>query len=660
MERLRGENQEWKIQGSGGGGKGGGGSAPTEEPDTLRSRAEASVAVALCEGEIEGFPTNSANDRGKYIFLDGTPLIAANGSANFNTQGDQDVEVQFTTGTQSQSPLSGFNDVRIEQSLGAKVTKQGGRVSITTTRSDLNRVVVRIGVGSLFKLEDDGDVKPTDVEFKIEIIDFLGGKIVDKDEKIKGKSRGPFDREYFYNLSGTGPWTVRVERRSGDPEDLKVNNDLFFKAIVGILNDQLSYPNTAMLGMKFSAEAFTSVPRISAELKGIKIRVPTGVSSSGVWGGSFTYEYNTNPAWVLYDLMTNTRYGAGEYIETDDIDIYSLHQIAQYCDEQVSDGKGGTEKRFTFNGIVNNRAEAYEVMNGIAAVFRGMIYFAQGTVMATQDRPGSVVQQFNPSNVVVEVNEQGEVTRPPFSYEGTALKARKTAALVSWNDKDDMYKSKVEYVEDAPGIERYGYREIELRAFGCTSLGQARRLGFWTLLTNLNETSTVTFKLSATGFFLMPGEIIEIADPYKNAGIAAGTIAVGGTVGLVLDREVTLANGVSYEIIIRDGANELKAAITSSAGVTANISISPAFAVAPDTGSPWLIREALTETKKYRITGLTEDAGLVTVLATEYYEAKYSQIDNLAILSPSLTSIATSSLLSLPQVNSSSISFSGL
>jgi len=657
MERVNGEIQKWKITGS----KKGGGSAPIEEPDTLRSRAEANLVVALCEGEIEGFPTTNADDVGKYIYLDGTPLIAANGTNNFNNKGNSDVEIQFATGTQSQSPLTGFNDVRIEQSLGAKVSQQGGRVSVTTTRSDLNRVIIRMGVGSLFKVEDDGDIKAASVDFRIRIFDSIGSSpIVNEELSIQGKSRGPFDREYFYPLSGTGPWTVRVNRLSGDPDDLKNNSDLYFKAIIGVLDDKLSYPNTVLMGMKFSAEAFTSVPRVSAELKGIKIKVPTGVGPGGVWNGSFTYQYSNNPAWVLYDLMTSERYGAGLYIEADDIDIYSLQQIAQYCDEQVSNGKGGTEKRFTFNGVINNRAEAYEVMNGIAAVFRGMIYFAQGVIMATQDRPGSVVRQFSPSNVVVNVSDQGVVTSPPFTYEGTALKSRKTAALVSWNDRDDGFKSKVEYVEDATAIQRYKYRETEIRAFGTTSKSQARRIGHWALLTNLNETETVTFKVSAEGFFLMPGEIIEIADPYKSSGVAAGILAAGGTTGVVLDRNVTLEDGTSYKLIVRDGTQEFTATVTSSPGVTSNISFSPAFAVAPDAGSAWLIQEASVEGKKYRVIGLTEDKGLVTVLATSYYEAKYDLVDNLSLISPTLTSVATASSVGLPNVNASSISFSGL
>jgi predicted phage tail protein len=330
MQKLYGENQRWWITGSGGGGKGGGG-APTEEPDTLRSRAEASIVAAICEGEVEGFPSDDPEERGKFIFLNDTPLISENGTPNFNTKGDSDVEIQFATGTQSQSPLQGFRDVRIEQSIGTKLTKAAGRVSVTTTRSDINRIVIRIGVGSLFKVEDEGDIVATSVDFNIRIFDSVGEEpIVDEDKTIEGKSRGPFDREYFYGLTGTGPWTVRVRRLSNDAKDLKVNSDLFFKAIVGILDDKLAYPNTALIGAKFSAEAFSSVPRVSVEIKGLKVRVPTGISADGVWSGEFTTEYSNNPAWVFFDLITNERYGTGLFIEPDDVDVFSLFKIAQY------------------------------------------------------------------------------------------------------------------------------------------------------------------------------------------------------------------------------------------------------------------------------------------------------------------------------------------
>lgn len=651
---FTGDIQQWSISGAGGGGKGGG-EMPTEDPDTLRSKAKASVLALFSEGKIQGFPADfSADQRGQRIFLNDTPLVNQDGSKNF-----EDVNIVFATGTQAQASLPGFDDVRIEQTIGTKVQKRVGSVSATTTSSALNKLVVRMGVASLFRAEDDGDVKGSDVSFNIQIIDAVGSVLANVDRQIAGKSRGPYDTEYTFGLSGTGPWTVKVRRNTNDPTDLKNNNDLYFKAIVGIVQNTLRYPNSALMGFNVSAEFFDNVPSISAELLGLEIQVPTIYDAasntySGVWNGSFKTELNNNPVWVFYDLLTNPRYGCGDFIEKEDIDIYSLLPIAKYCDEMVPNGRGGTEKRFTFNGYINNRGEAYEVLNSLAAAFRGMIYYAQGLIVATQDRPASVVKQFSPANVIVEVAESGELTKPAFVYEGTGLKARKTVALVSWNDKDDRYRGKIEYVEDRDGIDRYGYRELEVRALGCTSQGQAQRVGRWALITNLNETETVTFKVAAEGFFLMPGEIIEIADPYKSVGIYAGMLAAAGTSAVVLDREVALEANKTYEIIIRTGDGlDLTATVTSSPGSTANISFSPSFNEEPELPAAWIIREAGATPRKYRVVGLAEDDNIVTVLASSYYEEKYAIVDDFTMLSSETTSIA--GLVVTPVVSAGSV-----
>lgn len=667
MDEDQIKEQDWFVSGDGGGDKGGG--PPIEEPDTLRSKAEASILVALCEGEVAMYEGVAEEDVKKQIFLDGTPLVSPGGDNNFNTTqineegevgGGGDVAIAFTTGTQAQPVLNGFQDIRVEQSVGAKVIKSAGAVSVTTTSTFLERIIVRIGVGSLFKVEDNGDVKATNVDFNIKIFNFTDPEpIVDRNQRIVGKSRGPFDREYFFNLSGTGPWTVRVTRRSPDAKSLKENSDLFFQAIIGIVSDKLNYPNTALLGLKFSASAFSAVPTVSTQIKGLKIKVPTGMSAGGVWDGSFTTEYSNNPAWVFYDMLTNTRYGAGEFVEAEDIDIYALQEIAAYCDQSVPDGRGGSEKRFEFNGVINNRAEAYEVLNAFAAAFRGMIYFAQGQIIATQDVPKQAVKQFNPANVVIEVDDRGEVTAPPFVYEGSSLKARKTVALVSWNDKNDKFKSKVEYVEDQVGLAKYGFREIEIRGFGVTSQGQARRLGLWTLLTNLNETETVTFRVAAEGFFLMPGEVIEVVDPYKSPGVAAGLVTQASQVGMVLDREVMLEENKSYEVVVMNGTNgEMRAAITNSPGMTSSISVSPLFNEIPEANSPFVIRESSAEPRLYKVISLAESDKLVTVLATAYFPEKFALIDQLNALSPSRISVASE--MSMPPVLTQTISFAGL
>jgi predicted phage tail protein len=642
---------QWEIVGAGKDG-------PSEDPDTLRSKAAASVLAVFSEGEIQGFPDGmSDNKRKKNIFLNDTPLVDQAGNDMF----DEGVEIVFRNGGQDQESIPGFDDVRVEQSLGIQVKKNVGQISATTTNSLLNRLIVRMGVASLFRVKDSGDIKGTKVEFRIRIRDNNGTLINQGNTRfsIEGKTRGPYDREYPFTLSGTGPWTVSVERETDDSDSVRRSDDLYFRAIVGIIDETLRYPNSALVGIKVSSENFQSVPQISALLRGIKIRVPTiyrrnSNTYSGVWDGTFKVEYNDNPVWVFYDLLTNKRYGAGLFIEQDDIDIYGLLPIAKYCDEMVPDGKGGSEKRFSFNAYINNRAEAFEVLNALAASFRGMLYYAQGQIIATQDTRKPVSKIFSPSNVINEVDDSGNVTSPPFVYEGTARKARKTVALVSWNDPDDRYKSKIEYVEDRNGIERYGYREIDIRGFGCTSQGQAQRLGKWTLLSDLNETETVTFKTGAEGFFLLPGEIIQVADPSKNTGLLAGISPALEGNSVTLDRPVVLAPGISYQIILNDGnGNSIERSVTTGQGEHTVLTVSPSLPGSLTAPAPWILRESVARPRPYRVTALTEEEGIVTVLATAYYEEKFDLVDSAARIDEQRTSVPRLNIV--PVVSAGSI-----
>lgn len=625
--------------GGGGGGKGGGSDAPEEEDDNLRSKAEANILVAICEGEIEGYATGEAETS---VYLNDTPIRTPEGVDNF---GDA-VDVVQREGRNDQDVLNGFSDVRIEQSVGVKATKRGGPVSVTTSHKDLNSIVVRIGVGALYKVdEDSGDVSGSEVEFNIRIIDFLGDVIHNETKKIKGKSRGAVDFEYDFSLSGEGPWTVRVERETNDPENIRQVDDLIFKAVIGILDESFRYPNTALIGVTLNAEGFRSVPSLSAELKGLKIEVPTNYNpddrtSSGVWDGSFKTAYSNNPAWVFYDLLTNERYGCGQFVKEDDIDVFALNEIAKYCDEEVDDGRGGKEPRFTFNGNINNRGEAYDVLNSLAAAFRGMLYYSNGQIVPTQDRPGSVIRKFNSSNVIQEVNDGGEVTTPPFQYEGTGRKARKTVALVSWNDPDDRYRTKLEYVEDRNAVETLGYRELEVRAFGCTSQGQAQRMGRWALLTNLTEKETVTFRVSADGFFLLPGELIEIADEAKTARIIAGRVESGSTASRInVDTPLSFTSGIAYEITIGNETQSIRenASIAASAVLVSND-----FTTAPSAGDLFLIKEVNGAVPKtYRVVGLAEgDDGTVTVTATAHNKDKFDAVDSSTFLDAQVRSVA--------------------
>jgi predicted phage tail protein len=660
------------VSGAGGGGdKKGGARRPQEDPESLRSRSDAQFVAVISEGEIQAF--TPADDPLTRVYLDDTPIKSPDGRYNFaitniftgssgaeagkggltstfnaktpglvrnNSLGAINGAVaDYRVGTQNQAPMPGFDDIRVEQNVGLKVTNIGGEINKTTSSALFNRLRVRVGVGSLFFVnEKNGDVKGSRVEFRIRVVTSTGSVIVNERRVITGKSRGPVDFEYEYKLSGNGPWTVGIRRITADPISTRFSDDFFYKALVGIIDQSFRYPNTALVGVKVGAENFSSVPRVSAELLGIKIKVPTNYNPeartySGIWNGTFKTVYSNNPAWVFYDLLTNKRYGAGKFISESQVDKFALYSIAQYCDQRVPNGRGGTEPRFTFNAYITSRGEAYDVLNSIAAAFRGMLYYQSGNIVPVQDVPKAMTKIFTPANVIQGQNENGEITDPPFTYEGTAKKARKTIALVSWNDPSDFYKEKIEYVEDRDGLARYGYNEMQLRAIGTTSQGQAQRIGRWALLTDQLETEVVSFKVAAEGFFLMPGEIIGVADPSKGEKRYGGRIVSATTTALTLDANFTFTGAAySLSVMLPNGTVQTRT-VTSGSGTKSAITVAPGFSTAPQAGAVWVLQENSQGVRKFRVISASEDDGQVTVVAVLYVEAKYGLADSDTILS---------------------------
>ena len=689
------EENEGLIFISGAGGGGGGSSkpqqqpvvqqpapaprTPTEDPESLRSRSEATFVAVISEGEIQCF--EDGVDPLSRIYLDDVPIKNNDGSLNFSitsfftgsaassagkgsfvnaiatsipslnrtssTGNVNSIVIDYRTGTQNQAAMPGFDDIKIEQGVNVKVTRATGAIFRTTTNEILSSIRVRMGIGALFSLDvNSGDVKGGTVQFAIRIRPNGGSNFIDDVQTIQGKSRGPVDFEYEYAVQGTGPWIVSVERLSADPATTSVSNDLFFKAIIGVYNQSFRYPNTAILGLKLGAENFGSIPQIAGDLLGMKIKVPINYNPtlrtySGIWNGTFQTVWSNNPAWVFYDLLTNSRYGAGKFISESQVDKYSLYPIAQYCDELVPNGKGGMEPRLTFNGYITDSGEAYEVLNAMAAVFRGMLYFSEGTIVAIQDRPKSITKIFSPSNVIQELDSNGSISEPCFSYEGTGRKARKTVALVSWNDPEDRYKAKIEYVEDREGIDRYGYQTIDIRAFGTTSQGQAQRIGKWTLLTNQLETEVVTFKTASQGLFVFPGEIIGIADPAKGGKRYGGRIEAATISRLTIDNSFTIVSGATYQasVMLPDGSIESRN-LVNGPGSAKELLLSSGLTTVPVVGAPWALQENNGSVRTFRTISVSENEGIVTILASLYDESKFALTDNGTNIGAVRTSVA--------------------
>lgn len=616
------------IKGAGGGGKDGGGSGhtPTETADNLRSKAFAQVLDAVCEGEIEGLV-----DGLQSVYLDQTPLQNADGSFNFT-----DVTILSNPGTQSQSYVPGFSSIEAETPVGIEVKKT---VSVTRqiTNANTNAVRVTLTVPSLtFQNPKNGDIGGSSINIAIDVQTNGGGYVEKINDVITGKTSSQYQRSYRIALSGVGPWDIRVRRLTDDSTQSNLQNKTFFASYTEIIDAKLRYPNTALVGIKIDASQFQSIPQRGYDLKLLKVQIPSNYNPvtrayTGIWDGTFTVAWTDNPAWCFYDLLTNTRYGLGNYVNTAQVDKWALYSAGVYCDGMVPDGFGGTEPRFTCNMYIQSRAEAFKVLQDMASIFRSMTYWASGSMTIAQDAPQDSVYLYTPANVI-----DGQ-----FTYIGASAKARHSVALVSWNDPSDAYAQKVEYVEDTDAIARFGVVQTDIVAIGCTSRGQANRVGRWLLYTEQMESEAVAFKTGLEGAVARPGQIISIADPTRAGARRGGRVVTATTTSVSLDSPPGAATaGSTLSIIQPTGAVEVRNVST----VTGNIVVvATAFSTAPVAGSIWVYQSTSLVAQTFRVIACKEsDDGGVEVSALAYNASKYDAIENgLVLETRQITSLTT-------------------
>ena len=511
-------------------------------------------------------------------------------------------------------------------------------------------------------------------------------------------------------------WQIEIRRVSPSKVgEYTYNNNSFIakavvKSVTASITDLFSYPGTSYAVSAFSAKDFSSPPARAYHLRGKKIAVPdnyitreelssnqaeyTRNSSTGdressyqSWTGGFRQElvYTNNPAWVFYDILTNTRYGLGDFLKTSDIDIFALYQIGRYCDELVPDGKGGLEPRFSCNVYLKSQQEAYKVLKDLNSTFRSMMFWIDGKITSVQDKPKEPVYTFT----------QGNVENGLFDYTYTGQRARTNQVNVSWNDPTQFYKQTVLTIDDTANIiSQNRIVSKDVVAFGCTSQGQARRVGNWHLATDTKETEIVSFTTSINASFLRPGDIINVQDKNNLNIEASGRVSTGstttsinldrlvdfpgsGTVGtdcnlyliftepsFFLQQESATINGQTYErgaLLLEDssaqpligeeqGINLLDDSgdpvvvqyskntrvevkeITNSGTSASTITVLGAFTSAPEQDTIWAISRqedvSTQEIKEFRIAGITEENGYkYSIAATQYLREKFDEIE---------------------------------
>ncbi|HFO4449572.1 TPA: phage tail protein, partial [Escherichia coli] len=374
---------------------------------------------------------------------------------------------------------------------------------------------------------------------------------------------------------------------------------------------------------------------VNYHIRGRIIQVPSNYDPekrtySGIWDGSLKPAYSNNPAWCLWDMLTHPRYGMGKRLGAADVDKWALYAIAQYCDQTVPDGFGGTEPRMTFNAYLSQQRKAWDVLSDFCSAMRCMPVWNGQTLTFVQDRPSDVVWPYTNSDVVVDDNGVG------FRYSFSALKDRHTAVEVNYTDPQNGWQTSTELVEDPEAILRYGRNLLKMDAFGCTSRGQAHRAGLWVIKTGLLETQTVDFTLGSQGLRHTPGDIIEICDNDYAGTLTGGRVLSidAATRTLTLDREVTLPEtGAATVNLINGSGKPVSVAITAHPAPD-RIQVS----TLPDgveTYGVWGLSLPSLRRRLFRCVSIRENTdGTFAITAVQHVPEKEAIVDNGASFEP--------------------------
>ncbi|WP_228305637.1 TipJ family phage tail tip protein, partial [Klebsiella michiganensis] len=589
---------------------------PTEQPDDLQSVAKAKILIALGEGEFAGALT------AKDIYLDGTPLENSDGSQNFSG-----VAWEFRPGTQAQNYIQGIPGSENEINVGVEVSSKTAW-SRSFSNTQLSAVRLRLKWPSLLKQEDNGDLVGNAVSYAVDLQTDGGSWQTVLESAVSGKTTSGYERCHRIDLPrATTGWVLRLRKVTEDANTSKTGDVMMLQSYAEVLDAKLRYPNTALLYVEFDSRQFNgSIPKIACSPRGRVIRVPDNYDPetrqySGIWTGAFKWAWTDNPAWIFYDLIVSDRFGLGNRLTSENIDKWTLYQVARYCDEPVPDGKGGegTEPRYLCNVYVQDRNDAYTVLRDFAAIFRGMTCWSGDRVIALADMPRDIDYTYTRANVI----------NGRFHYASSSSKTRYTNALVSWSDPENEYADAMEPVFEQPLVARYGFNQLELTAIGCTRQSEANRKGRWGILTN-NKDRVVTFSVGLDGNIPQPGYIIAVADEMLAGKVNGGrTHEVDGCV-ITLDRKTEAKAGDRLLLNLPSGGTQGRTIESVDGHV---VTVTAEYAERPEPECVWAIESDSLRVQQYRVVGVKDNNdSTFTISAAAHDPDKYARIDSGAII----------------------------
>ncbi|MDG9915209.1 DUF1983 domain-containing protein [Enterobacter kobei] len=608
---------------------------PVEQPDSAQSMARCRMLLALGEGEFAGGLDATS------IFLDGTPLGNADGTMNF-----ENVSWDFRPGTQTQTPIPGFPAVENETTVGVSLTKATPWTR-ALSNTQIDAVLVRIGIPGLQQQENDGDIVGTTVQYHIDLAVDGGAYSTVMTKTVTEKLSSLYELTHRINLpkASTG-WQIRVVRDTDDSTSQMLQNKTQVQAITEVIDARLRYPHTALLYVSFNAKSFNNIPKISCMPKGRIIRIPSNYDPiartySGTWDGTFKWGWTNNPAWIWFDVLTEPRFGLGRRVTPEMLDKWELYRIAQRCDQKVPDGKGGsgTEPRFMFDVYIQSQADAWQVIKDIAAGFNGMTFWGNNMFNVVSDMPADTSK--------LQILTRASVVGKPV-YSSGSEKTRFSSALINFSDPDNHYQDRTTAVMFPDLVKQFKFKQTQITAIGCTRESEAQRRGGWAVYSNSLD-RIITLQTGLDGYVYVPGTVFAFADERFSGRVYGGRIT-GYNAGL---KAVTTDRGTSAvagdTLMIRTQGGTVESRVIQAVNGTQLVVATP-FTAAPLPNAVFVIDAGQLRLQYFRVTNLKfdDEENTFTITGAEYNASKYDAVDNNARLDTPPISLIPTGLVNQP------------
>lgn len=612
-------------------GGGGGGKKVHTTPNNLFSDDKAELLIAIGEGPIEGL-----EDGEKSFYFDDTPLMSSDGAKNYtdytleilkgNTVPEE--KVRYTLGGSSRQ-----NTVNLE-------LKQNQPITRITQSGDIDYIDVRIMVAALYRSTDGGSTYNESVSFQIEVKAQNESVWQNKVFTITGKTSSGYAKDYRIAVERNKDYLYEVRVTKLSPDSPETSNSGSFTTIQWalfeeVIADEGSFPNTALAHVTVkTTDQLNSLPNVSGVYKLLKVKIPSNYNPntktySGEWDGTFKVAWTDNPAWCLYDLIMNDRYGVNAFYPVE-CDKWDFYEAGKYCDEKVPDGFGGMEARYTLNLVLTESKPGPEMINYIAGTFNATIY---------EDGSGLVRLAFQHDQQATHIFTKENVTPAGFVYNFSDPSTRYNEINVSFMNEKQGWISDTRRVANDENISLWGRIVEEYVAVGCIKESEAIRRARYRLLTNLTETMGVTFTTSYAGMNINLFDTILVADEtmgYSTSGRLLELDEDG--MHATLRDKVFLEAGVNYSMTVQSNSIPVTVGLVlREVGYVTDLYFTdPIYPDQIPEKAPFSLvgTSGTGMAKPFRVIGVTEsENGQVSITGAEINRNKQIEADNNIVLS---------------------------